>query len=216
MLINLKDYVIPSTCLIVSKRNTGKTVQAKYILYNLVRYKKINNVIVFSDTSEFSNDFDCVDKKYVLNFSEEKFNEIVNKKKEEIKKKGKQNSSETLILLDDITNNKSLEVINTMYKTSRHINISIIHLCQYPKYFITPTVRNNIDYMLWNTINYSTSQILYENTVGFENVKEFIKITNENNNEYKFLVYDNICRDTNRLSIMKAKDIKFKITDKKK
>ena len=41
---DLKNMKVPSTSLIVSKRNSGKTVMAIYIIYWLLKQKKINNI----------------------------------------------------------------------------------------------------------------------------------------------------------------------------
>ena len=55
-----------STIVLIGKRNEGKSVLAKWLLFNLVEQRKVDIVYLFSTTEHLSHSFDCLPKEFVL------------------------------------------------------------------------------------------------------------------------------------------------------
>ena len=83
-------------------------------------------------------------------FSTTKINKILEHQK---KSKDSNNPKQCLIILDDTIGQK-LDIsfktnLDLLFSRGRHYNISIIFISQYIKNYISTTIRNNIDYLLF-------------------------------------------------------------------
>ena len=59
----------PSTMVFISKRNSGKTIMAKDVLYSLFKRGAIDAVFVISNTAEISGDFSCINWNCIFRIS---------------------------------------------------------------------------------------------------------------------------------------------------
>ena len=147
-------------------------------------------------------------------FSTTKINKILEHQK---KSKDSNNPKQCLIILDDTIGQK-LDIsfktnLDLLFSRGRHYNISIIFISQYIKNYISTTIRNNIDYLLFSVNNYNVIKIIYDLVVYNGNIKEFIKFVNEKTKNYTFLIYNNLnYSDNNFYTITAPKEIeKFDI-----
>ena len=96
-----------STIVICGKRNEGKSVLAKWLLYNLVQQQKVDIVYLFSTTEHLSHSFDCVPKEFVIPTFDIPFMEkIISSQEKEIIKmaqgKDDPNIKQILFIFDDM------------------------------------------------------------------------------------------------------------------
>ena len=126
-------------------------------------------------------------------------------------------SKQCLIILDDTIGAKIDASFKTnldlLFSRGRHYNISIIFISQYIKNYISTTIRNNIDYLLFSVNNYNVIKIIYDLVVYDGSIKDFIKFVNEKTKNYTFLIYNNLnYSDNNFYTISAPKEIeKFDI-----
>ena len=135
-----------------------------------------------------------------------------NKNKQDIriskKSKDTKNPKQCLIILDDSIGMK-LDIsfktnLDLLFSRGRHYNISIIFISQYIKNYISTTIRNNIDYLLFSVNNYNVIKIIYDLVVYDGNIKEFIKFVNKKTKNYTFLIYNNLNYSDNNFYTIQA------------
>jgi len=210
------DIKLPFSMVVVSKRNSGKSYLTKHLLKMfMVENKLFDYIVLFSSTAHLSKDFECLPKKSIQEeFSTTKINRILEYQK---KSKDTKNPKQCLIILDDTIGCK-LDItfktnLDLLFSRGRHYNISIIFISQYIKNYISTTIRNNIDYLLFSVNNYNVIKIIYDLVVYDGSIKDFIKFVNEKTKNYTFLIYNNLnYSDNNFYTISAPKEIeKFDI-----
>ena len=210
------DVKLPFSMIVVSKRNSGKSYLVKHLLkLFMVDNKLFNYIVLFSSTANLSHDFDCLPKKSIQeDFSSAKVNKILDFQKAS---KDSKNPKQCLIILDDTIGAKLdpsfKSNLDLLFSRGRHFNTSIIFISQYIKNYISTTIRNNIDYLLFSINNYNVIKIIYDLVVYSGNIKEFIKFVGEKTKNYTFLIYNNLnYSDNNFFTIQAPNNIeKFEI-----
>jgi len=198
---------VPFSMIVVSKRNSGKSYLTKHLLKMfMVDNKLFDYIVLFSSTANLTKDFDCLPQKAIQeNFSSEKVNKIIEHQK---KSKESSNPKQCCIILDDTIGSKIDAEFKTnldlLFSRGRHYNISIIFLSQYIKNYISTTIRNNIDYLLFSINNYNVIKIIYDLVVYDGSIKDFIKFVNEKTKDYTFLIYNNLNYSTNNFYTIQA------------
>ena len=189
------EISVPFSMVVVSKRNSGKSYLTKHLLNMfMIENKLFDYIVLFSSTAHLTKDFECLPKKAIQDdFSTTKINKILEHQK---KSKDSNNPKQCLIILDDTIGQK-LDIsfktnLDLLFSRGRHYNISIIFISQYIKNYISTTIRNNIDYLLFSVNNYNVIKIIYDLVVYDGNIKEFIKFVNEKTKNYTFLIYNNL------------------------
>ena len=93
--------------LICSKRNSGKSVLCRHLIYYFVNKYNYDFIVLFSNTAGFNGDYDFLENNNIFKFDkfEDKIKAILKYQEDNRKKNKKVNG---LILLDDIP----------LYKTS--------------------------------------------------------------------------------------------------
>ena len=201
------DVKLPFSMIVVSKRNSGKSYLVKHLLkLFMVDNKLFNYIVLFSSTAHLSKDFDCLPKKSVQeDFSSAKVNKILDFQKQY---KESKNPKQCLIILDDTIGAKLDPSFKTnldlLFSRGRHFNISIIFISQYIKNYISTTIRNNIDYLLFSINNYNVIKIIYDLVVYSGNIKEFIKFVGDKTKNYTFLIYNNLNYSENNFFTIQA------------
>ena len=201
------DVRIPFSMIVVSKRNSGKSYLTKHLLkLFMVDNKLFNYIVLFSSTANLSHDFDCLPKKAIQeDFSSAKVNKILDFQKAS---KDSKNPKQCLIILDDTIGAKLdpsfKSNLDLLFSRGRHFNISIIFISQYIKNYISTTIRNNIDYLLFSINNYNVIKIIYDLVVYSGNIKEFIKFVGDKTKNYTFLIYNNLNYSENNFFTIQA------------
>ena len=201
------DVKLPFSMIVVSKRNSGKSYLVKHLLkLFMVDNKLFNYIVLFSSTANLSHDFDCLPKKAIQeDFSSAKVNKILDFQKAS---KESKNPKQCLIILDDTIGAKLDPSFKTnldlLFSRGRHFNISIIFISQYIKNYISTTIRNNIDYLLFSINNYNVIKIIYDLVVYSGNIKEFIKFVGDKTKNYTFLIYNNLNYSENNFFTIQA------------
>jgi len=205
------EISVPFSMVVVSKRNSGKSYLTKHLLNMfMIENKLFDYIVLFSSTAHLTKDFECLPKKAIQDdFSTTKINKILEHQK---KSKDSNNPKQCLIILDDTIGQK-LDIsfktnLDLLFSRGRHYNISIIFISQYIKNYISTTIRNNIDYLLFSVNNYNVIKIIYDLVVYNGNIKEFIKFVNEKTKNFTFLIYNNLnYSDNNFYTIQAPKDM---------
>jgi hypothetical protein len=172
----------------------------------MVESKLFDYIVLFSSTANLTKDFECLPKKAIQeNFSSEKVNKILEHQK---KSKNSANPKQCCIILDDTIGAK-LDIdfktnLDLLFSRGRHYNISIIFLSQYIKNYISTTIRNNIDYLLFSINNYNVIKIIYDLVVFDGSIKDFIKFVNEKTKNFTFLIYNNLNYSDNNFYTIQA------------
>ena len=201
------DVKIPFSMIVVSKRNSGKSYLTKHLSKTfMIDNKLFDYIVLFSSTAHLSKDFDCLPKKAIQEeFSTAKVNKILDFQK--VSKESK-NPKQCLIILDDTIGAKIDPSFKTnldiLFSRGRHYNISIIFISQYIKNYISTTIRNNIDYLLFSINNYNVIKIIYDLVVYEGNIKEFIKFVGEKTKNYTFIIYNNLNYSENNFYSIQA------------
>jgi hypothetical protein len=214
----MSDIKVQFSALVCSKRNSGKSVLVKYILCELLKAKKIASAVVFSNTAEYSDDWCCLPKENrVQGFDEVKLRRIIDAqkaKKSKILEGGKATLPQVLLIFDDVAGMddfKASTIIEEIYANSRHWGISVITLVQYAN-FLTPACRGNADYIYIGINGENSLESLYKIVIySGGNKKDFKRFVGDNTKDFFMIRYNNLIRDGNRWSKVKAPLVKFKV-----
>ena len=212
------DIQVPFSACTISKRNSGKSFLCKYILYTLLKNKQIDLAVCFSNTNEYSDDWNMLPSKYrIQGFKESELARIIahQKKQKTLLLEGKKvDLKQVLIIFDDVSGMKDYkksELVEELYANSRHFNMSIITLIQYSK-FITPACRNNLDYLFLGVNTHISLESIYEIVIFDGCKKDFKAFVNQHTKDYFFIMYNNTVRDHAKLWLkVRAKPVSFNI-----
>ena len=212
----VKTMKVPFSCSICSKRNSGKSFLVRNMVYELAKQKKINQVIVMSNTSGMSlnKDYDYMPKKLLTTFKESTIKKLLDIQAKDVKR-GK--IREVLLIMDDVigeTKDKSGEgsrMIRSLYANSRHYHISVILLSQIATRLLSPAIKENSDYIFFSRINRRGLEGIWESLTNIDK-RDFIQFAEKNNKDYSFIMYDNTAQSNKPedfLYVVKADDKKF-------
>ena len=178
-----------------SRRNTGKTFYISHLINALVMKKKIDFVLVMSNTVAVNDDY-----KFLPPELRQPYNENVIKKL--LKMQGdipKNKRQQVLLVCDDVLSDKAAEasrMLKKIFVMGRHFDVSIILASQSANgYILTPTIKNNSDFILYSRLNRHHLNSLYEALTNIDK-REFIQFSEEHNREYTFLCIDNTSQST--------------------
>lgn len=200
-----------SFILLISKRNSGKTVLTRWLIYSLTEKYNFSSIFLFSNTAEFNSDYWFLKKWQIKTFDkfENTMEKIMNHQKERIKKK---KIKHILVILDDIPMGWGIsKKLNSLATLGRHFKITVILSCQYPRYIVSTSVRQNIDIIFFSDVNLNVIDLIYDCISIPNDKKEFREFVNSNNTNYQFIYYN--ARESNRnnrIGITKADNIEIK------
>jgi hypothetical protein len=208
---------VPFSMCIASKRNTGKSVLLNQFIVALVRAKKVDVPIIFSNTTGLNDDYPDIPKHLKQPYSEEALQRLINKQKGTPKGKRK----EVLVVFDDVLGDKKADrssLILYCYAIGRHINLNPILSSQVSNRVLTPTVKANSDYILLSRLNRQHIVNIWEAITNMERT-EFIAFIEDVNKDYKFAVVDMTSQSNDPedfLMVVKAAPPKEKPINEKK
>ena len=212
-----------NTYVFVSMRNSGKSKSIRNLVLELLIKVPHHNVVLFSTTSfkDRNDDYKFLkDSPFAKVFPGDKVTIEENVQRiidhcDTMKKKHHDYS--VMVIFDDIDITKKNDKVAEMFTQGRHSNLSVIVSSQNAAYFLSPTIRTNIDYLAFRKVENTYKKTLWNicNTkMTFEGFKEFV---NEHTTDYKFILYDNTSQakdDKERIKVVKAilyKDMKIKL-----
>jgi len=207
--------------LLIGKRRSGKSILAKDLIKRICDIDDIDYIYIFSNTANFNHDYDFIDKKCIFEFKncESKLDKIIKYQIQKKKSKSNKNIPNAIIVIDDPTIYKKCNPIIDIASYGRHINIYLILSCQHAKEIITTSIRNNLDLIFFNDVNFTNSEAVYRCMhVNFhlKDLIDFIEYVNDGT--HKFILYNNNEKDKHqRIKLVKARLYDFiKIVNKDK
>jgi GTPase SAR1 family protein len=186
--------------LLVGKRNSGKSVLAKYLIE---KSKPFDRVIVFCPTETINTWYGrFLDPRFIFEEYNELYLEALFKKLEkENANKSKEQMKSVLLILDDCVGDVSLrnsKVLKKIYVRSRHINLSLMVISQ-SLMELNPLQRANCDYICVSVLNHSSVESLADQYSSGRNFtkKDFIKMYYDTVVNFNWLCINNNCTKTN-------------------
>lgn len=180
---------IPFSMSVISKRNTGKTLLSSVLIMELLEQKKIDMVLVMSQTQHVNDDYKFLPPRLRQCFSEEVIKKLMDSQAKVPKKDRKQ----ILLVLDDVLSDKDAEgsrFIKRLYVAGRHFSITIALCSQTSNVALTPAIKANSDWILYSRQNRYMLESIWSSVCNIDK-KSFIAWSEENNKNYTFLVVDN-------------------------
>jgi len=145
---DLSDIPDNPSIVLAGKRRSGKNVLCKDLAYNYFR-GKVKNVFVFSPTSEIAiNGYDYVPFEFRYTEVDIDVLDRIMKRQEYLIRNNPKGDYRILILIDDIISSndaKQQKVIDRLFISARHFQISLIVSYQYIKKDFSPVQRDNVD-----------------------------------------------------------------------
>lgn len=218
------DIQPSSTIVLIAKRNEGKSVLAKWLLYNLVQQKKVDIVYLFSTTEHLSHSFDCIPREFIIPTFDMAFLEkIISSQQKEIMKsklgKDDERIRKILFIFDDMLGSVSQGsreqlLLNKLFATSRHSKISVMCISQVTKGLFSPVLRQNTDLLCFRKVNDNQLPSLFESLYWPGTYKSFVQFYHASTakSKFGFLVYDNLTRDDRKFYLVTAERPVFQIT----
>lgn len=220
----LPKLKLDTTTVLASKRNSGKTVTVINLIYNFLNDYDFDYYIMMSNTAEFLEEYDWMDKQFIYKWDDNvdtRINKLIEYQKQKRilhVTKGKPRVN-CLMILDDITIGKKSKSLERLFTEGRHYYITLILSLQYPKYVCSKMIRNNIDYLFISELNDETLDALVKDCITISGIKkkDITQFITKNNGNYQFILFNNKEQDKHkRLMIIKSKIIKLRLLNNKK
>ena len=183
---------------LVSKRNSGKSYLICALIYYFLIHKegeKIDYVYLFSDTASIAtktNDYlKYLDKNVIFPAKPEIVERVCGRLiQSQVQTKMK---FKVLVIFDDIQVSQRYEMIETLAVKGRHYGITVILSSQIANQAISPTIRKNIDYMLWRKLGLDDLKNYVFPIVNhaFRRNDDLYQFTKESTGNYQFIFFDN-------------------------
>lgn len=192
---NFKEFIneVDSPTIVVSAaRRAGKSHLTTDIIHQIAPKLKPEVVVLFSETSHLSGDFEFVPKMFNFDhYDEAILNEFVETQAQMIsvlKKKGKSKKDfpKLLIIFDDVISDMKAfysHGLNRLFTTGRHLNISFVFITQY-LHALSPKQRGNIDLLiLFKDPNFKNNKSVRENFITLNypknDINDYVKLATE-------------------------------------
>lgn len=214
------------TFVFVSMGNSGKSTSVRNLVIELLSKVKHNHITLFSNTAykELNKDYAFLKGcPFADVFPGNK--ETIDKQTDAVldycqKMKANKEDYGELVIFDDVDVTKKNDKVSELFTQGRHYNMNVIVSCQNAAYFVNPTVRDNIDYLMFRKTENTYKRALWEACNTRMTFPEFKQFIDDNTEDYKFILYDNVSQkgsDKERLKIVKAELFdEMKATEKKK
>ena len=179
------------TMCLASKRNSGKTYIMSEIIKKLIKGKKVDMVLVMSNSAGLNKDYSFLPSGLVMKFNEKVLEQLwTRQQKTEMKKR-----EHIFVVLDDILSDPRAlrsELVSRIYSLGRHNMISCAICSQIANHVLTPIVRQNSDMLLWSKLNRTQLSHIWESMNGVSK-KGFIRWAEIFGGvHHNFCVFDNI------------------------
>lgn len=186
----VSKFKVPFSMSMASRRNTGKTFFIGHLINELVMSRKVAVVLVLSNTAGVNSDYSFLPRQLRQPFKESTIERLLARQKA-VPQADRQ---EVLLVCDDVLSDKDAEnsrLIKKLFVMGRHFNISIILASQSANGFIlTPTIKNNSDWILFSRLNRHHLISLWEALSNIDKA-EFVTYAETHNRDWTFLCVDN-------------------------
>ena len=165
------------------------------LIMALLRLKKVDMVLVMSQTVHVNDDYAFLPARLRIPFSEQVIQKLMDKQAKVPKNK----REEVLLVLDDVLSDRDAErsrYIKRLFVLGRHYSISIFVLAQSSNVLLSPQIKANSDYLGFSRLNRYQLKIMWEALTNLDQ-KEFIQWSEANNKNYTFLFVDNTSQSNN-------------------
>jgi len=169
-----------------SCRNSGKSVLITQLVKLLMKARKVGIVVVMSGSAGLNSDWNFIDPRLVMAFSEEKLARIAEKQEEDIlafnSPEGKDKPKppkHVLVVLDDcLSTPEALEspTVASTFTLGRHKHMSCILISQHTTKFPNPILRANSDMLLYSRLNLRSLESLWYSTSNISK-KDFVHLS---------------------------------------
>ena len=193
-MFDLTKFAAPGTYLTIAKTGSGKTHVFKFILYNLIKQGYVKDVIVVSSTARANNDYEFIEKRFVLTDLEEtnlKYLTNVIAYRAKYREETGTLPPGMALILDDISfmSGYRNDFLSALATKARHYNIFFFYSTQNVK-ALTPAIRENARVvMLFNVSNWQYLDALYEIAPYGTGKKDLMNFMRDNIHGYHFLSY---------------------------
>ena len=192
------DLTIPGLYIVAGSCGLGKTYLIQHLITHLWSKGKFKYGLVMTAT-KFSDQFLYLPQEYVHNYTEERLQKFMKLQKEK--------RVPAFLILDDIIGlmNFNKPLINHLFTTFRHYNITTLLLTQYI-YKTPPTIREQANYCFcFNMKQDQSMKAIYETYFcAHFKYEEYKSLQNYHTQDHYCLVIDNKQND------MKKRYMKFK------
>lgn len=186
--------IVDKTIGLIAKRCSGKSILLKHLVNS--EKHKFSKIYVICPTEKINRFYsDIVNDECIFDsYNENWMNKLIDKMTEINANKPPKQRKHILLILDDCVSDHNFHqspTIKKLFLRGRHINISLLITTQYI-YLISPSMRNNLDYLFCGQINkHSIDLLTTEFLSGDIEKNEFIKMFNRCTKDYNFLVINN-------------------------
>lgn len=189
--------IIPdSTITILAKRNTGKSMLCKYLIYYLLTKYKYDNIVIVCPSMHNYNKNISKDNTLMHAFDDEKIWKVIKHQQKVNPEYLDRDSpdfvpSRCLMVFDDngedLMHSTSVKNIST---NGRQLCITAIFVVQ-TSIFLSPTSRINNDYIFFGKLPSENIDKLKAMTTYSGSISNFYKLIKANTEDFNFLLYDN-------------------------
>lgn len=179
---------------IAGKRNCGKSTVISELIQKLIKAKKVDMVLVMSNSAGLNSDYSFLHPGLVMKFNEKVLEQLWDSQV----KKQKKDRKHVFVVFDDVLSDPRAvrsELVSRFYSQGRHVGpISCAVLSQVANLVLTPIVRQNSDMILWSKLNRTQLTHIWESMNGVSK-KAFIHWAEIFGGvHYNFCVFDNYVR----------------------
>ena len=187
---------------LAGKRRSGKNVLCKSIAFNYFR-GKVKNCFVFSPTAEIAiNGYDYIP--FEFRYTEVDIDVIdrIMKRQEYLIRNNPKGDYRILIFIDDIISSndaKQQKILDRLFISARHFQISLIVSYQYIKKDFSPVQRDNVDVIfVFQQSNFDNKDALNKQYLSVnEDKKQGMELINKYAVDYQTLVILNTANSSN-------------------
>lgn len=158
---------LPGHMAIISRSMSGKSYLMERILANIISNNQIDSLLIMSDTVSVNDDYKTIlapmmtklNKYYMGPWNKQLFEKYIKRQRELPKSK----RLRTIILLDDVVpvlNVMDLQYLSKQITTIRHYNISLFISVQKANSTFTPSMRQNMHYVMFSKVNGDNMDVL--------------------------------------------------------
>ena len=202
-----KNIKIPFSAVFCSRRNTGKSVMVNALMKSLVDQKKVDAVLIFSNTALINEtDYPDFPQSIKHTYSDDKLQRLIDHQKSIPSNK----RQKLLLVMDDLLSDPQARrspLILGVFCEGRHYGVQPILISQVGNHILTPVIKNNASYMFISRLNRFQLASIWESLTNIDK-DEFISIVEHCNKDYNFIAIDNTTNSNNIddfLSIVKVK-----------
>ena len=206
------EFKKDATYTMLSARRSGKSFMIRNLVYLLMKRKLIDVVYVFSYTADVDDSYNWVAKEYIIHPKNmDKTVDLLMKVQKSLGDKAKK----ICLVFDDYDITSQSDSLDTVFVRGRHYGLTVILSCQITTKSISPSIRNNTQYLFVRKLN---SKTIKENVFNmllnsdFDSGNELYKFVKENTENFQFILYlnDDDRPSNEALQLVKARSVKFR------